>query len=277
MPKYARKLTKQDLINAGITDITESGRIFKHDIDITDNLPLNTSGYKILCIYDRDEFGQCIKQYYTNKHGKLTYTYKIRTVTLNRAALAWHLGELPDGYVADHINNKERDNYSMQNLQSLTPQENLAKDRDNWNSKETYCQMTKPREFYQAKLEQFLADYEQAKIDHDANKAHHLRSKISQTRARLRYWESHKDEYYAYINKKNNKQAEKDAWKTDVAQRKLLDKWKDYFKESENKAMWHQICNVKKAWEHLTADKKDEIFEKLNSKWPEIAQQLSQK
>ena len=274
MARYARKLTKQELIDGGITNITPEGRIFKHGIDITDDLALNPGGYRILYIYDRDENGKCIKQYYINKKGKLTYNYKQRVITLNRAVLAWFSGEIPDGYVADHINNKDRDDYNITNLQKLTPQQNILKERDYCYITETICNMRKPRSFYENKLEQFLQEYEQAKLERDAAKAHHLRSKISQTRARLRYWDSHKEEYDKYLATKEAEQASKDTWKLDVIQRKILAKWKVYFKYTKNKPMWHQICEVIKSWKYLTANKKEEIFKKLNTRWPQIAEEL---
>jgi hypothetical protein len=42
-------------------------------------------------------------------------------------------------------------------------------------------------EFYQAKLDKYLAEYEQAKRDHNADRVHKLRGNISQQKARIRY------------------------------------------------------------------------------------------
>ena len=273
MAKYARKLTKQELIDGGITDITADGRIFKYGIDITDNLNLNTSGYRTFYIYDRDAEGKCIKQYYINKKGKKTYNYKQRTITLNRAVLAWFNGEVPDGFVSDHINNKERDNYSIENLQPLTAGENVRKDRverENWNVKELKCNMKKHKSFYEEKLEKYIAEYEKAKAESNADKAHHLRGNISQTRARIRYWNSHQDEYWALLREQDAQEIKKLEYHSNAFYKKLLKQWSKYFKETGNKAMWHEVCKVIKNWNSLTADKKQEIFQKLNKTFPNI-------
>ena len=270
MSKYAKKLTKQELIDGGITEITPEGRIFKHEIDITDNLNLNPSGYRIFYIYERDPEGRCIKQYYRNKKGKLTYNYKQRTITLNRAVLAWYNGEVPDGYVSDHVNNKERDNYSLENLQALTAGENIRKERENCSMKELKCNMRKHKSFYEEKLEKYLTDYENAKATGNAEKAHKLRSNISQIRAKIRYWTSHEEEYWTFSREEDKKEIKKLEYHNNAFYKKLLQQWSKYFKESGNKAMWHEVCRVIKAWNSLTADKQKEIFEKLNKNFPNV-------
>lgn len=270
MAKYARKLTKQELIDGGITDITADGRIFKYGIDITDNLNLNPGGYRIFQIYDRDNEGRCIKQYYINKKGKRTYNYKTRTITLNRAVLAWYEGEVPDGYVADHINNKERDNYNIENLQPLTSGDNVRKDKENWNVKELKCNMKKHKSFYEEKLERFLNEYEKAKAEGNVEEAHKLRSNISQARARIRYWNSHQDEYWAFSREQDAQELKKLEYHSNAFYKKLLKQWARYFKESGNKAMWHEICKVNQSWNSLSADKKQEIFQKLNKTFPNV-------
>lgn len=261
MPRYARKLTKQELINGGIF-ITPENRIFKNGVDITDNMSLNPSGYKIFQIYDRDENGQCIKKYYTNKHGQYTYTYKQRTITLNRALLAWYQGEVQNGYVSDHIDNI-RDNYDPDNLQPLTPGENVNKEK-NWHTTELKCNMHKPREFYEKKLEQYMAEYDKAKYEHNAENAHYLRVNISQTRARLRYWESHKEEYEAYIREKEIADTNKEIWRQNVKDRKILNQYKQMLKEAGNKTMWHQLCKVYATWDRLDSIQKEHVFDVLH-------------
>ena len=262
MARYARKLTKQDLIDGGIY-ISPDNRVFKNDIDITDNMPLNPNGYKILFIYDRDENGNCIKMYYTNKHGYHTYNYKQRAITLNRALLAWYAGEVPDGFVSDHIDNT-RNNYDPENLQPLTPGQNIGKERDNWNIRETKCNMHKPREFYEKKLEKYLAEYTTAKYISDAENAHHFRTNISNTRARLRYWDSHKNEYDEYVAQQSKINTEKANWKQSVKDRKLLAQWKNYYKEKGDTYMWHMLCEVIKNWDSYDDTVKESIFATLH-------------
>lgn len=267
MARYARRLTKQELIDGGIY-ISPDNRVFKNGIDITDNMPLNSNGYRVLFIYDRDENGNCIKMYYTNKHGHYTYNYKQRTITLNRALLAWYAGEVPEGFVSDHIDNV-RDNYDPKNLQLLTPGENVNKNRKeqaNWHIKELKCNMHKPREFYEKKLEKFLAEYDTAKYVKNAENAHYLRSKISQTRARLRYWDSHKNEYDEYVAQQSKVNTEKAIKKQSVKDRKLLAQWKEYYKEKGDTYMWHMLCEVIKNWDNYNDTVRESIFATLHGK-----------
>lgn len=262
MARYARKLTKEELIVGGITNITEDGRVWKHGIEITE-FPLNKQGYKYIYIYDRDENGCYIKIPRKTKTGKDSYIYKSRSITVNRAMLAWFNGEIKDGLVADHINNI-RDDYNIDNLQPITPGQNIAKERDNWNVKEMKCNMKKPREFYEQKLEFYLDRYDKAKELKDKEFAHKCRTSISHTRARLRYWDSHQKEYEENMEELKRNTEEKKLWKQNVKDRKLLAEYKDMFKEAGNTAMWRQMCRVIKAWDTLNSIQKEHVFETLH-------------
>lgn len=197
---YARKLTKEDLKKSGITTITKDCRVFREDGEIKPFV--NSAGYLLINIYDLDEDGNRIAiPYEKSIYG---YRYKSRSVGLHRAMWAWHSKEeeVPEGLVVDHINNEHDkiEDYYMTNLQLLTPAENIAKDRDNWHVWELKCQLNKPRSFYEKKLEGFEMAYEQAKKDKDAKRAHILRTSIAMTRARLRYYDNHIEEYQAKSN-----------------------------------------------------------------------------
>jgi 5-methylcytosine-specific restriction endonuclease McrA len=61
-----------------------------------------------------------------------------------------------------------------------------------------------------------------------------------------------------------------------IAEKKILTEWKKFFKESGNKLMWHQLSKVIRLWETLDIYKKAQIFEKLNTNWPNFAEQLSE-
>ena len=261
MARYARKLTKQELIDGGIF-ITEDKRVFKNGIDITDNMPLNPNGYKILFIYDRDENGCCIKQN-LDKYHKGYYTYKQRTITLNRALLAWFNEVIEDGLVSDHIDNN-RDNYDIKNLQPLTPQENIHKNRTfEMGITETKCKMNKPREFYEKKLEQFLNEYEKAKAESNAKEAHHLRSKISQTRARLRYWDSHKEEYELYLmNKEFDEKMEQKELQI-KKELEMIEYLKFEYKKQGDKTRWHQFVKLEKEWKSYEPVVREQIMESI--------------
>ena len=192
---YARKLTKEEIMKSGITTVTKDGRVFRENTEVKPTI--NANGYFVINLFELDENGnRIIIPYEKSAYG---YIYKPRVVGLHRLMYAWHSKEqeVPEGMVVDHINNKHDkiEDYYMTNLQLLTPAENVAKDRKNTSTYELKCNLNKPRSFYENKLEDYTLAYEQAKKDKDAKAAHSLRSYISQTRARLRYYDSHIDEY----------------------------------------------------------------------------------
>lgn len=273
---YASKLTKKDLEAEGITCITEDGRIFKGEKEIFPFWTTNKRPYLGINIYDRDSEGHLIKgkdRIYRYKRADgsigetITWQGKSRTVGLHRIMWAWHYGEAPEGMVVDHIDNKHETlyDYRLENLQLLTQAENLAKEReDNWGTSTLVCKMNKPRSFYEDKLLAYEKKYEEAKKNHDAEAAHRLRANISHTRARLRYWDQHKEEYEDHITFKEAEEGLRDNWKQNIKDRKLLEQYKQIFKESGNKAMWHQMCKIIKAWDQLDSIQKEHVFEVLH-------------
>ena len=192
---YARKLTKDELLEFGITEVTTTGRVFKNGEEV--NYTIDNQGYFMYRIYDKDEDGNKIKIRKSVDAKDYEYTYKYRAIGLHRIMWAWHYGEVPEGMIVDHKNNSHThiEDYYLSNLQLLTPGENIAKERDNWHVSELKCNLNKPRSHFEKKLEGYTLAYEQAKKDKDAKAAHSLRSNIAQVRARLRYYDRHIDEY----------------------------------------------------------------------------------
>ena len=243
---YAKKLTKERLIKEGFTEITKEGRLFKGEREV---FPTWTGGSKkggnYLCIqlYQRDSEGHLIKgkdRIYkrTRKDGTISetlgYTGKLDTFGLHRVMWAWFHDEVPEGYVVDHINNKHSriEDYHLDNLQLLTPKQNLAKERAP-STREIKCKLNKPRSFYEDKQKKFEALYEKAKLEKDAEKAHKLRTNVAQTRARLRYYDNHKKEG-----------PEMTEFQKDLLE---LADWKKHFKATGNKDMWRECIKVEKA------------------------------
>lgn len=204
---YASKLTKEDLMLNGITEITEDARVFKGEREVFPHWIPGKRPYLGLDIYERDEDGHlkkgkdCVRKYKRKDGTIVEFTSKnaiSRTLGLHRIIWAWHYGEVPEGMVVDHIDNKHETlyDYRLENLQLLTQQENLAKDiAYSKGDREIKCNMKRPRLFYENKLLNYTREYEEAKRNHDAKAAHRLRSNISRFRAHLRYWDSHADEY----------------------------------------------------------------------------------
>ena len=246
---YARRLTKEDLERAGITNITEDGRVFRQGLEIP--LNITPAGYHTLWIYDTDKDGNYIKYGHTaNGH----YYYRQRMIGLHRAMWAWHHGEVPQGYVVDHINNSHEnlEDYYLSNLQLLTPAQNTAKEKSNWHKTEIPCMLSKPRSFYENKLNNYLLQYEQAKKDKDAALTHRLRSNISQTRARLRYYDSHQAAAEALCEAKLETASEREYKRRRAAQiRQFKEELRilhDRFKQAKNEyGVYHDITEAARA------------------------------
>lgn len=140
---YAKGLTKEYLIKMGIKDIyfnpydLQYHVIYKDDKEVS--IYRNTQGYLFFNIYELDEEGQYIKKPIKRKFKACkkisdTYRYKTTIIYLHRAIYAWFVGDVPQGMVLDHITNKHETHYDNrpENLQLLTPAENLAKEKGNY-------------------------------------------------------------------------------------------------------------------------------------------------
>lgn len=251
---YAKKLTKEQLMQEGFTEITKEGRLFKGEQEVFpqwNGKEDNPNRYLCIYLYKRDSEGHLIKgknriHKYTRKDGTIGESPSWRAIPetfgLHRVMWAWHYGEVPDGYVVDHVNNKHAriEDYHLDNLQLLTPKENITKEKSNWHTYELKCMMNKPRSFYENKLKHYEELYESAKIIADHVACHKLRSNISQTRARLRYWDAHQNEYQEGAIKMKKELTE---FKKDLME---LAAWKKVFREDGNKLNWHECCKIEK-------------------------------
>ena len=121
---YCKKLTKQELLDAGFTSIEyidNQWRVFrrwrknnsKEKIDTEIKITLACGKHK----YRPDKY-----------YHKITYSLnrKVINIPLSRFIYVWFKGDIPDGYVVDHINNDSFDN-RPENLQLLTVGDNLKK------------------------------------------------------------------------------------------------------------------------------------------------------
>ena len=249
---YARKLTKQELMKSGITEVTIDGHVYAGEKELFPKA--NKQGYLMHSIYDLDENGNKIK--IPNAKSVFGYNYKQRSIGIHRLMWAWFYNEVPSVLVCDHINNRHTyiEDYHLDNLQLLTPAENVAKDKSNWHTLEIKCQLNKPRSFYEEKLTKYEAEYEEAKATSDAERAHHLRSNIAQTRARLRYYDSHIEEAKAI-------QAE---------QEKVEAKQREYHERAQKKKeLKAKVDSAHKYYKELAQayGKNDEIVRKYWGEW----------
>lgn len=273
---YARKLTREELEKSGITEITEDGRVFKHGVEVKPHWTRKDSpnSYLSINIYDLDENDQPIKipRRYVPKGCKKaldTYTYKYRTLGLHRVIWAWKYGEVPDGMIVDHINNRHKDiiDYTISNLQLTTPEENVNKEKKNWHKYEMPCKLNKPRTFYEDKLNSYIERCEQAKKDHDAKAAHHLRGNISQYRAKLRYYDSHLEEAQALCKAKEEEATQREFKHHRAATVQRLRALAALAKANGNKAMWHQLNGLVKNYDSLPIDQVETVIKRSEEKY----------
>lgn len=187
---YARKLTKEELIKSGITAVDfETGKVFGSNGERA--YSINNGGYLVLPIYEFDDNGNKIKVPLRKrctgcKKISDTYNYKQRIVGLHRIIWAWKYGEVPEGYVIDHKNNKhsELEDYRLDNLQCITPAQNLAKEKP---ESTRMIKTNNSLEYCEEQLKTCLDMYDKAKFEHNAEKAHKYRSLISYYKAQIRY------------------------------------------------------------------------------------------
>ena len=187
---YAKKLTKEELIKSGITAVDfETGKVFGVEGERT--YSINNGGYLVLPIYELDDNGNKIKVPIRKrckgcKKISDTYNYKQRVVGLHRLIWAWKYGEVPEGYVIDHKNNKhsELEDYRLDNLQCITPAQNLAKEKP---EATRMIKTNNSLEYCEELLNICLDMYNKAKFEHNAEKAHKYRSLISYYKAQIRY------------------------------------------------------------------------------------------
>jgi len=186
MREYAGLLTKEYLQFLGITDVSKDGKhIYHKGHEIKQGGPTN-AGYMFINIHDPNKYQRVPQELRTSTCGKVN-------ITTQRVVFAWwHESHMvPPGMVIDHKNDIKTDN-RFENLQLKTPGGNIWKYRE-LSKKEIKCNMNKSRAFYEDKLNNYLYLYEQAKQDGDQKRAHNLRCNIHQTRARLRYYDNHKE------------------------------------------------------------------------------------
>lgn len=91
--------------------------------------------------------------------------------------------------VVDHKDNDKLNN-DPENLQLLTPAQNVAKNRPDLNTRQIKCKLSRPLSYYETELELAIEEYKLAKSKGDAIKAHRMRSMISYRRAQIRYYKA---------------------------------------------------------------------------------------
>ena len=221
---YAKKLTKEQLINLGIYSISEDGKEIIYKSPASNNTRI-------------------IKQI-EHADGYLRISFnRLKSMGVHRVVYAWFHGEVPEGMVVDHIDDDKKNN-NIKNLQLLTPHENLCKGTTKC-TKTKKCKMNKPREYYEEKVNYYFDLYEKIKKSGDWKKAHDINGLLNVARARLRYWDLHKNEYEKFLYEKNKVVKEESMWKRRIRCRKHAYEICKYYKSKKILQEWHIWVDLK--------------------------------
>lgn len=192
---YASELTKEMLIKMGVVEIDFDTLTVYGPYGPKTYLTSHNQGYIEISVFDIDENGNKIKLprklKYKKKDGSVnyceSYIYKCKNIVLSRVFWAWKYGIAHEGKVIDHINNhhEKLEDYRLDNLQEITPAQNVAKERPKSNTRIVY-RKRKSIGYYEDRLVQAEIAYENAKLKGDADLVHKTRSKISYVKACIR-------------------------------------------------------------------------------------------
>lgn len=226
-------LTREYLQFLGIKDVSEDGTVIGasgRPIAVRDN----GHKYKVMG-FNRAELGKPFNLY------------------IHHIVWAWFNGRLePDTDI--HHKDKNPANNALSNLIAMSHSEHLRMhklERQIASTRELKCQLNKPRSFLEEKLAKYEAEYLTApslygKSTHPKYKA--IIANINNTRARLRYYDSHIDEVNEIKETTKMTLEEKIAKEQDRKDLQILQYWKKVFRDAGNKKMWHHCCDVEKMW-----------------------------
>ena len=124
---YWKGLTKQELIDMGITEIRWNRYLETWVITrewYKNNSKTIRTKYNVIInsVFCRHKYGK------DKSYPKVQFNYKNKPYCfpLSRVVYAWFVEDIPDGYVIDHIDNDPYNNM-LTNLQMLTIEDNLRK------------------------------------------------------------------------------------------------------------------------------------------------------
>ena len=134
------KLTKEDLIKLGVTDVYKNGTVYVHGTKKAPRIVSVKHPYGKSCDYLVVSFQDYSVKYETiqtakRKDGSIyrapAWAYKVRNIPLGRVVLAWFTGSIEADEDADHIDGDTFNN-NLDNLQKLSRKANLAKRTLSW-------------------------------------------------------------------------------------------------------------------------------------------------
>jgi hypothetical protein len=213
-----KQITKSYLEFLGVTDVTPDGRVFTKNGELkpyrcgrSKNNPANQEKLRIH-LHDPDKYKSLPKEKRIGGFGQIS-------ISIHHIVFAWFRGEVPYGKEIHHKDFNHFNN-SIDNLEALTPEEHRAK---HGSTREVKCRLDIPREWYVKKLEDLQAIENKTASDYVY---------ISEYKAKIRYYDNHKEEA--------NQMTE---FKKDLLE---LAYWKKVFKDEGNKRLWHECCTIEK-------------------------------
>ena len=125
---HNRALTKQQLIELGVTDVTKDGKVFKNGVEC--KIVILKNKYK----HSTNVYQNAVVQFvdkskkipFVTKDGYNSYTYGALNISVARIMFVWFVRDIEYGEQIDHIDNNPLNN-TLDNLQVLTQEENLKK------------------------------------------------------------------------------------------------------------------------------------------------------
>lgn len=121
--EYTPQLTKQELVDRGIK--LEDGKVYQWSNKLNDYVELDIKLITTKPKYGKERSYKVVYYYKKEKH--LMYP-----LALHRLIYVWYKGDIPKGYVVDHIDNNQLNN-DPDNLQLLTRGENVKKNNNGHN------------------------------------------------------------------------------------------------------------------------------------------------
>ena len=122
-PKYTPGLTKQELVDRGIK--LEDGKVYQWSNKLKDYVELDIKLMTTKPKYGKERSYKVVYYYKKEKHVMFP-------INLHRLIYVWYKGDIPQGYVVDHIDNNQLNN-DPDNLQLLTRGENVKKNNNGHN------------------------------------------------------------------------------------------------------------------------------------------------
>ena len=125
---HNRALTKQQLIDLGVTDVTKDGKVFKNGVEckifiLKNKYKHSTKTYQNAVVQFVDKSK---KIPFVTKDGYNSYAYGCMNISVARIMFVWFVRDIEYGEQIDHKDDNPLNN-TLDNLQVLTQEENLRK------------------------------------------------------------------------------------------------------------------------------------------------------